>query len=71
MNCGCFSTLIQNPKCNYGIKYLKDAKFSDELYKLGYNIKEKLKNKELTAEESVVEYEKNYDLIWDQVYGKD
>ena len=68
---GCFRTLIQNPKCDYGITYLKDTQFSDELYKLGYNIKEKLKNKEITADDAVIEYEKEYDLIWDKVYGKD
>lgn len=67
----CFRTLIENPKCEYGKTYLSDAQFADELYKLGFEIKEKLKNKEITADDAVIEYENNYDLIWKKVYGKD
>lgn len=66
----CFKTLIQNPKCNYGKIYLTDAMFSEKLYKLGFNIKEKLKNKEITADEAVIEYEKQYDIIWNEIYNE-
>lgn len=66
----CFRTLIQNPKCNYGKIYLADAMFSEKLYKLGFNIKEKLKNKEITADEAVIEYEKQYDIIWNEIYNE-
>jgi hypothetical protein len=66
----CFRTLIQNPKCEYGITYLKDAQFANDLYKLGFETIEKLKNKEMTADDAVIEYEKNYDLIYDKLYGK-
>ena len=64
----CFRTLIQNPKCDYGKTYLADAMFAEKLYKLGFNIIEKLKKHEITSDEAVIEYKKEYDVIWDEIY---
>lgn len=66
----CFKSLIENPKCDYGETYLKDAQFADKLYTLGFNIIQKLKNHQLTSDEAVEEYENEYDIIWNEIYNK-
>jgi hypothetical protein len=67
----CFATLIENPECEYGKTYLRDARYADKMANLGSNIIEKLKNKLITAEEAVAEYDKGFHQIYDVVYGKE
>lgn len=66
----CFRTLIQNPKCDYGKTYLADAMFAEKMYELGFKIFQKLKKHEITSDEAVVEYDENYDIIWNEIYNQ-
>ena len=65
----CFSALIENPQCAYGISYLRDVMYTDKMANMCCDIIEKLRNESITAEEAVAEYDKESNLNYNKVYG--
>ncbi len=67
----CFSSLIEKSKCDYGGTYLKSAILDNKIVKLSFDIFEKLKNQEITAEQAVELFDSGWDKCYDEVYRDD
>lgn len=64
----CFSALVEDNKCDYGRIYLKAAKLDKGVVDLSFDIFEKLKNKEISSEQAVEEFDKGWHVIYDKIY---
>ena len=67
VNCA-YNNMVKhkNKKCMYGETYFKDLQFAYLMYGEAYDLISKTENAELFNK-----YNKIYDKIWDDVYGKD
>ena len=64
---GCFSALIDNPKCDYGRTYVKDAILNKKLLSLTFELFDKLENDEAyTKEMFIFEFNEKSDVLYNE-----
>jgi len=68
---GCFSTLVKNPKCEYGFLYVKQAILNDNTNKMVFELIRKLeKDESYTKEQFISDFNSKYDEFMDQYFDK-
>jgi hypothetical protein len=68
----CFSTLVLNPKCNYGRTYIKDAILNHKINEMVFNLFIKLeKDEKYTKEQFILDFNLKYDELLDKRFSKD
>lgn len=66
---GCFSTLVQNPKCEYGEIYVRDAIFNNEVNNMTFELFSKLeKDTEYTKDMFISEFNIKFDELLKKIY---
>ena len=67
---GCFSALIENPKCKYGDYYVRQAIYYKEVAKLSFDLFDKLKTGIITSEQAVEQFKIEDLKIYEEVFMK-
>lgn len=63
---GCFSSLVDNPKCAYGRTYVKDAILNHSTNEMVFELIDKLeKDSNYTKEQFLLEFNAKYDELLD------
>ena len=67
---GCFSTLVKNPKCDYGFTYVKEAILNHNTNKMVFELVDKLeKDENYTKEQFIKDFNSKYDELLDERFS--
>ena len=67
----CFANLVKNNEgCDYGERYVKDARFAKCIANLADDLIDKLSKGEMDKDTFLKEYDREWHEYYDKVYGK-
>ena len=69
---GCFSALVENPKCDYGKTYVKDAILNHGMNKMVFQLMDKMESDAAyTKEQFITDFNTGYDKLLDDFFNGD
>lgn len=65
----CVRKVMRNSDCDYAPTYLKYVELAKEVSNFSHNIIEKLRSKEITAEQAVEMFDENWSASYDRIHN--